>query len=72
MAARNTNKVMLAPMVGYGEVFIWLESGVRHQFCVGAFGSNLASVEVKTFSHLIYLKERHIINKLYFQSNLQR
>jgi hypothetical protein len=29
-----------------------LESGGR--FCVGAFGSNLASVAVKMFSHLIY------------------
>jgi hypothetical protein len=31
-----------------------LESGGR--FCVGAFGRNLASVAVKMFAHLIYLK----------------
>jgi hypothetical protein len=29
-----------------------LESGGR--FCVGAFGKNLVSVVVKTFSHFIY------------------
>jgi hypothetical protein len=36
-----------------------LESGGR--FCVGAFGRNLASVAVKMFSHLIYLR-RNFIN----------
>jgi hypothetical protein len=42
-------------MVGSGES---LESGGR--FCVCAFGRNLDSVSVKTFSHLMYF-----IKKLY-------
>jgi hypothetical protein len=49
MVARNANEPVVAPMVGFGGS---LESGGR--FCVGAFGSNLASVAVKMFSHLIH------------------
>jgi hypothetical protein len=37
-----------------------LETGGR--FCVGAFGKNLASIAVKIFSHLIFLKNKCYIN----------
>jgi hypothetical protein len=40
-------------MVGSGRS---LESG--GQFCVGAFGRNLASVVMKMFSHLIYFAKK--------------
>jgi hypothetical protein len=33
---------------------IWWSLELGGQFCVGAFGRNLASVTVKMFSHLIY------------------
>jgi hypothetical protein len=55
LVARNANEATVAPMVGSGGVCVWresVESGGR--FCVGAFGRNLASVVVKSFSGLIY------------------
>jgi hypothetical protein len=51
--------------IGYGDAYggVWrsvfdrsLESG--GQFCVGAFGKNLASVAVKMFSYLIYFTKK--------------
>jgi hypothetical protein len=54
LGERNADEAMVARMVGSGGVCVWrksVESGVR--FCVGAFGRNLASVAVKTFSYLI-------------------
>jgi hypothetical protein len=54
VVARNANEAVLVPMVGSGDVCDWrsLESGGR--FRVGAFSSNLASVAVKMFTHLVY------------------
>jgi hypothetical protein len=51
--------------VGSGGI---LKSGGR--FYVGAFGGNLASVTLKMFSYLIYLKI--ILKNLYFECYLQR
>jgi hypothetical protein len=46
--------MQIMPWWGLGESEFGgsLKSGGR--FCVGAFGSNLASIAVKMFSHLIY------------------
>jgi hypothetical protein len=50
LVARNANEAVVAHMVesAFGGS---LESG---RFCVCAFGRNLASIAVKTFSHLNY------------------
>jgi hypothetical protein len=29
MVARNVNETMVVPMMGYGGVYVWRESGVR-------------------------------------------
>jgi hypothetical protein len=72
LAAKNANKVMVAPMVGSGRFWVWPESEFRSQvFCVGAFGMNLPSVTVKMFSHLIYFIQTFSYI-LYFQCDLQR
>jgi hypothetical protein len=47
LVARNENEAMVGSAFGGS-----LEPGGR--FCVGAFGRNLVSVAMKTFSHLIY------------------
>jgi hypothetical protein len=54
VVAGNTNKTMLAPMVGSGGVCIWQKSESGSRFCVYAFGRNVASVDMKMFSNLIY------------------
>jgi hypothetical protein len=46
---KNANEAMMGSMVGCGRL---LESGGR--FCVGASGTNLASVPLNMFSRLIY------------------
>jgi hypothetical protein len=53
-AARNANEAM----VGSGGVCVWRESGVRRWFCVDAFGRNMASVVMTTFSYLIYFSKK--------------
>jgi hypothetical protein len=39
---------------------VWTPDSV-FQFCVGAYGSNLASVALKLFSHLIYFVQINFI-----------
>jgi hypothetical protein len=48
--ARTANEATVAPMVGSAFAGS-LESG--SQFCVGVPGTNLASVTVKKFPHLV-------------------
>lgn len=50
LAARNTKEAMVALMVGLAGS----EFGGSMEFCVGAYGSNLASVAVKMLSHSTY------------------
>jgi hypothetical protein len=47
-------------MVGSGGICVWLslESGGR--FCVGAFGRNMASVEIKMFTNFIHFIRRFV------------
>jgi hypothetical protein len=62
--ARNATKAVLGP----GGVCICLES--VSQFCVSAFGGNLASVTMKTSSHLIYFIKK--IYRFYTSSVIYR
>jgi hypothetical protein len=59
LIAWNANEAVMVPMVGSSEVYVWQESSPESgcQFCVGAFGRNLASVAIKMFSYLIYFQE---------------
>jgi hypothetical protein len=58
LVTRNTNEAMAAPIVSLTESAFGgsLESCGR--FCVGAFGRNLASVDLKMFSHFIYFVKK--------------
>jgi hypothetical protein len=51
--ARNAYEALVELMVGSGGVRVWREVGVCSRFCVGAFGTNLASVAVNMFLRLI-------------------
>jgi hypothetical protein len=58
LVARNANRLWwsLWSSLAKSEFVGSLESGCR--FCVGAFGRNLASVTLKTFSHLSYFTKK--------------
>jgi hypothetical protein len=60
LVARNANEAVVAPRWDLAEsVFGGSQESVG-RFCIGAFGRKLASVAVKTFSHLILFK--NVIN----------
>jgi hypothetical protein len=51
VVARNANEVIMVLMVGLAESVFGRSLELGSQFCVGAFGRNLASVAMKIFSH---------------------
>lgn len=56
LEARNADEAMVAPVVGSGGVCVWSKSKSQAvNFVLVPFGTNLASVVLKIFSHLINL-----------------
>jgi hypothetical protein len=53
LIARNSNEATVAPVVECRRARVSRQSVVWSQ---GAFGSNMASVTSKMFSHLVYMK----------------
>jgi hypothetical protein len=66
LVARNENQAIVAAVLRSGEVCVWLGSGIGKSFCVGAFGTNMLSGVVKTFSHLICFMKT-FYESLFFQ-----